>query len=94
MSTWAVVVAAGSGDRLAQRVPKAFVGLAGRPLLAESIERLEASGWVDAIIVVVPEGWEEPAILLSEELGAGKVTQAVTGGATRAQSVQIGRAHV
>ena len=94
MSTWAVVVAAGSGDRLAQRVPKAFVGLAGRPLLAESIERLEGSGWVDAIIVVVPEGWEEPAILLSEELGAGKVAQAVTGGATRAQSVQSGMAEV
>ena len=94
MSTSAVVVASGSGVRLAQRVPKAFTGLSGRPLLAESIERLEASAWVDAIIVVVPEGWEEPAILLAEELGAGKVAQAVAGGPTRAQSVQLGVAEV
>ena len=94
MSTWAVVVAAGSGERLAHGVPKAFVRLAGRPLLAESIERLEASGWVDAIVVVVPEAWEEPAILLAEELGAGKVAQAVAGGPTRAQSVQLGVAEV
>ena len=42
MSTWAVVVAAGSGERLAQAVPKAFAPLGGRPLLAESVERLDA----------------------------------------------------
>jgi 2-C-methyl-D-erythritol 4-phosphate cytidylyltransferase len=94
VSTWAVVVAAGSGERLAQGVPKAFARLAGRPLLAESIERLDASDWVDAIIVVVPEEWEEPAILLAEELGAGKVAQAVAGGPTRAQSVRLGMAEV
>ena len=67
---------------------------AGRPLLAESLERLEASDWIDAIVVVVPEGWEEPAILLAEELGAGKVAQAVAGGPTRAESVRLGVAEV
>jgi 2-C-methyl-D-erythritol 4-phosphate cytidylyltransferase len=45
-------------------------------------------------VVVAPEGWEEPVILLAEELGAGKVTAAVTGGATRAESVRIGLADV
>jgi 2-C-methyl-D-erythritol 4-phosphate cytidylyltransferase len=94
MTTWAVIVAAGSGDRLAADRPKAFVGLGGRPLLAESLERLERSDWVDAIVVAAPEGWEEPAILLAEEVGAGKVAQAVTGGATRAESVRLGVAEV
>src|SRR5262245_2400777 len=94
MSTWAVIVAAGSGDRLAADRPKAFVGLGGRPLLAESLERLDRSDWVDAIVVAAPEGWEEPVILLAEEIGAGKVAQAVTGGATRAESVRAGVAEV
>ncbi len=89
MTMWAVLVAAGSGDRLAADRPKAFVRLGDRPLIAESLERLERSDWVDAIVVAVPEGWEEPAILLAEELGAGKVSQAVTGGATRAESVRL-----
>jgi len=89
MTTWAVIVAAGSGDRLAADRPKAFVGLAGRPLLAESLERLDRSEWVDAIIVAAPEGWEEPAILLAEEVGAGTVAQAVTGGRSRAESVRL-----
>jgi 2-C-methyl-D-erythritol 4-phosphate cytidylyltransferase len=89
-STWAVVVAAGRGDRLGLDRPKAFAKLGGRPLLAESLERLEGSDWVDSIVVVAPEEWEEPSILLAEEIGAGKVTACVTGGATRAESVRAG----
>jgi 2-C-methyl-D-erythritol 4-phosphate cytidylyltransferase len=93
-ATWAVIVAAGRGDRLGVDRPKAFAKLNGRPLLAESLERLEGSDWVDAIVVVAPEEWEEPVILLAEELGAGKVTACVTGGATRAESVRAGVADV
>jgi 2-C-methyl-D-erythritol 4-phosphate cytidylyltransferase len=94
MSTWAIIVAAGRGDRLVADRPKAFARLGGRPLLAESLERLDRSDWVDGIVVVCPEGWEEPAILLAEEVGAGKVAQAVTGGATRGESVRLGMAEV
>ena len=90
MSTWAVLVAAGRGERLGGDRPKAFAPLCGRPLLAESLERLEASDWIDAIVVVAPEGWEEPSILVAEELGCGKVSSTVTGGASRAESVRLG----
>lgn len=93
-STWAVVVAAGRGDRLGLDRPKAFAKLGGRPLLAESLERLEGSEWVDSIVVVAPEEWEEPSILLAEEIGAGKVTACVAGGATRAESVRAGVAEI
>lgn len=93
-STWAVVVAAGRGDRLGLDRPKAFAKLGGRPLLAESLERLEGSAWVDSIVVVAPEEWEEPSILLAEEIGAGKVTACVGGGATRAESVRAGVAEI
>ena len=91
MSVWAVLAAAGSGERLGLDRPKAFANLRDRPLLAEPLERLEACDWIDSIVVAVPEGWEEPAILLAEELGAGKVVACVTGGATRAESVRAAR---
>ena len=94
MSTWAVLVAAGRGERLGGDRPKAFAGLGERVLLAESLERLEGSEWIDGIVVVVPEDWEEPAILLAEELGAGKVSAVVTGGETRAASVRAALAEV
>jgi 2-C-methyl-D-erythritol 4-phosphate cytidylyltransferase len=64
--------------------------LGDRPLLGESLERLDASEWIDAIVVAAPPGWEEPAILLAEEIGCGKVSAAVAGGATRAESVRAG----
>src|SRR5262245_12819830 len=90
MSVWAVIVAAGRGDRLGVDRPKAFARLAGRPLLAESLQRLEDSDWIDAVVVAAPPGWEEPAILLAEELGAGKVVACVTGGERRVDSVRAG----
>jgi len=83
-------VAAGTGERLGGDRPKAFAPLAGRPLLAESLERLEASERIDAIVIVAPPEWEEPAILVAEEVGAGKVVACVAGGSTRAESVRIG----
>ena len=81
---------AGEGRRLGSDRPKAFVALGGRPLLAESLERLDRSDWIDSIVVVAPPGWEEPAILLAEELVVSKVGAVVTGGATRAESVRAG----
>jgi 2-C-methyl-D-erythritol 4-phosphate cytidylyltransferase len=94
MSVWAVIVAAGRGERLGLDRPKAFAKLNGRPLLAESLERLEWSDWVDSIVVAAPPDWEEPVILLAEELGCGKVVAVVPGGESRAASVRAGLAEV
>ena len=94
MSVAAVLLAAGAGARLGVDRPKAFARLGERVLLAESLERLEASEWVDTIVLAAPPGWEEPAILLAEELGAAKVAACVTGGATRTESLRIGLGEV
>lgn len=91
---WAVLVAAGRGERLGGDRPKAFVRLGELPLLAEPLRRLDESEWVDAVVVVCPPEWEEPTILLAEELGASKVSACVPGGATRTESVRIGVAEV
>jgi 2-C-methyl-D-erythritol 4-phosphate cytidylyltransferase len=54
------------------------------------LRRLDESAAVDGIVVVAPMGWEEPAILLAEQIGASKVSACVPGAATRAGSVQAG----
>ena len=94
MSVWALLVAAGTGERLGGERPKAFVGLGELPLLAEPLRRLDESGWIDAIVVAAPLGWEEPAILLAEELSTTKVVAVVAGGAIRAESVRAALAEV
>src|SRR4051794_41125815 len=72
----ALVVAAGSGERLGAERPKAFVVLAGRPMLEWSIEALRASG-IEEIVVALPPGHDPPA-----------GTTGVEGGATRSASVR------
>src|SRR6516162_8483604 len=94
MSVWAILVAAGRGERLRLDQPKAFAKLGDDPLLAEPLRRLDESEWVDAIVVVAPPEWEEPAILVAEEIGASKVAACITGGATRSASVRVGLAEV
>jgi len=92
MSVWVILVAAGRGERLGLDRPKAFANLGDEPLLAEPLRRLEACPWIDAIVLVAPPGWEEPAILLAEEEGCGKVRACVTGGEERSDSVRAGLA--
>jgi 2-C-methyl-D-erythritol 4-phosphate cytidylyltransferase len=94
LSAWAIVVGAGDGARLGADRPKAFVALGDRVLLAHSVELLEEHPAINGVVLVVPEGWEEPASLLADDLAAGKVTAAVAGGATRAHSVAAGLAEV
>jgi len=75
----AVIAAAGSGERLGAGGPKAFVPVAGRPMIEWSIEAFRASAAVSAIVVAVPPG-QGSAL-------AGLDLRLVEGGATRAQSV-------
>jgi len=84
----AVVVAAGAGTRMGLGVPKAFIPLAGRPMIAWSLATLRASADVTRIIAVVPSGGEHEARAALGAAGAG--VHMVPGGASRAESVLAG----
>lgn len=71
----ALLVAAGRGERLGARGPKAFVMLAGRPLYEWSLEALYAAPSVDHVVVAVPE----------DVVG---IDHSVVGGASRSESVR------
>ncbi|OBC04493.1 2-C-methyl-D-erythritol 4-phosphate cytidylyltransferase [Mycobacterium sp. 852013-50091_SCH5140682] len=84
MTTVAVVPAAGSGERLGAGRPKAFVKLAGRPLLEHALDGLRASGVIDAVVVAVPPGLTDEAKLIF-----GGAAEIVAGGADRTESVRL-----
>lgn len=81
-----VVVAAGSGERLAARHPKALVRLAGRPLLAHALAGLAAAGLPPPVVVHTP-GQGEAFALAAGDLA---IRGLVPGGATRTASVAAG----
>jgi len=74
-----VIAAAGSGERLGAGGPKAFVEIAGRPMLSWALEAVRAAEGVDEVVVAGPPGEEERIA----DLGV----VAVAGGEHRSQSV-------
>jgi 2-C-methyl-D-erythritol 4-phosphate cytidylyltransferase len=89
LETWAIVLGAGSGDRLGADRPKAFVRFAGGTLIAASLEAFELHPGIDGVVVTIPEGYEEHIGLVADDIGAGKIATAVPGGPSRAESVAI-----
>ena len=91
-----VVVAAGSGTRLAQGAPKAFVAVAGRSILERSLESIFASADPVQVVVVVPAALvDESRALVDSVAGpASGYASVVSGGASRQASVAAGLARV
>jgi 2-C-methyl-D-erythritol 4-phosphate cytidylyltransferase len=80
----ALLVAAGSGERLGAGRPKAFVELAGRPMLAWSVDALRAAGIAEIVVAVPP-----PDLAAGrDDLVALDDLATVPGGATRSESVR------
>jgi 2-C-methyl-D-erythritol 4-phosphate cytidylyltransferase len=87
----ALIPAAGRGQRMGRDVEKQFLQLAGKPLLAHTLARFEATSGIDVIVVVVPPGREAYcAQEIVEAEGFRKVTHIVAGADTRQRSVTAG----
>jgi 2-C-methyl-D-erythritol 4-phosphate cytidylyltransferase len=91
MRVAALVLAAGRGERLGAGQPKAFLPLAGRPLLVHAVEALAACARIDAIVPVLPaaevarlSGWAW------SDGAARKLVAPVAGGAERQDSMRAG----
>lgn len=91
MSVTAIIVAAGSSERLGGGLPKQFRLLGGKSVLAHAVDALANHPAIAAVRVVIAAGQEEDA---REALGGREVGEFIIGGATRSESVQRGLAAV
>src|SRR3954470_2416691 len=90
MSVAAVVVAAGRGSRVGGEIPKQYRALAGKPVIVHALEKLLAAPLVDCVLPVIhPDPRFEDAVPHLQTT-AGKLLPAVSGGATRQESVRRG----
>jgi 2-C-methyl-D-erythritol 4-phosphate cytidylyltransferase len=89
-----ILVAAGSGERLAAGVPKAFAPLCGESLLAHALRGIFGCAEVGHVIIVSPlshvEHCRDVAGGTNGTDGGKPRVDVVTGGATRTASVQAG----
>lgn len=88
----AVIVAAGKGSRMRSSVSKQFLPLAGKPILAHTLERFERLPQVASVVLVTGQDDLERCRRIVHDCGLGKVAAIVAGGAERQDSVRRGLA--
>jgi 2-C-methyl-D-erythritol 4-phosphate cytidylyltransferase/2-C-methyl-D-erythritol 2,4-cyclodiphosphate synthase len=91
MTTTALIVAAGKGERLGGGLPKQFRALGGKPMLRRAVEALIGHRAVGSVRVVVGSGQQELAQAALSGLDVGEL---IEGGAERADSVRAGLTRV
>jgi 2-C-methyl-D-erythritol 4-phosphate cytidylyltransferase len=89
VSTCAILLCAGRGERLNADVPKAFVPLAGRPLFTWSYEALHRCDAIDGIVLVGPARTLRE-LLAASGMPATKLVAVTEGGEQRQHSVGRG----
>ncbi len=91
MKTVAVIPAAGFGLRMGGKGPKQYMALAGRPIIAITLEKFNSCSLIDSIILVVPaDSMDFCRKEIVEACNLHKVHNIVAGGARRQDSVRNG----
>ena len=91
MKVSAVIVSAGKGHRFMNGKKKQFLPLAGKPVLARTLDPFERCPLVNAVVLVVGQG--DLGFCLKEiveKYGYRKVSRVVPGGENRQESVKHG----
>lgn len=90
MKSGVVLVAAGSGRRFGQSLPKQFLSIAGKPLFLHSLDVFNKCPRVKEIVVVVAKCFFHKVTKRVERLGTRKTIKVVLGGSFRGASVRNG----
>lgn len=84
----AIIVAAGSGERLKSDIPKQFLEINGKPVIVHTIDRISAAPSIDSVILVLAS--ERVAEFEARRSEFRKLIAVVKGGRSRAESVLNG----
>ncbi len=86
----AIILAAGSGQRMGQEIPKQFLPVYDKPVLLYTLEGFEKHPEIDAIEVVCLDGWHDVVRAYARQFGIGKLQWIVSGGTTGQESIRNG----
>ena len=90
----AVIIAAGSGRRMGQDVPKQFLNVYDKPVLMYTLAGFQKHRQIDAIEVVCLDGWHDMVWAYARQLGITKLKWVINGGATGQESIRNGVEHL
>ncbi len=88
--TTAIILAAGSGSRMGQDIPKQFINVYDKPVLLYTLEGFERHPQIDAIGLVCLDGWHDVARAYAKQFNITKLRWIVSGGGTSQESIRNG----
>lgn len=86
----ALIMAAGTGERTHQDIPKQFLNVYDKPIIIYTLEAFQKHPDVDAIIVSCLHGWEEILWAYAKQFKIHKLKWVVPGGATGQETARNG----
>lgn len=90
MSTVALLLASGKGQRTRQDIPKQFINVYDKPIIIYTLESFQNHPEIDAIFVVCLDGWQDILRAYSRQYNITKLKHIVNGGATVQESTRNG----
>jgi 2-C-methyl-D-erythritol 4-phosphate cytidylyltransferase len=87
---YVIIIAGGVGSRLGAKVPKQFVEVLGKPIIAYTMEHFQNHPEIDAIELVCVDGYQERLKDIAEKYGITKVIKIVKGGSEYERSIMNG----
>lgn len=90
----AIIIAAGSGQRTGQDIPKQFLNVYDKPVLIYTLESFQKHPQIDAIELVCLEGWRDVARAYAKQFDIDKLRWIVSGGDTAQESIRAGVYHL
>ena len=78
--TYCILMAGGVGNRVGAGVPKQFVSVLGKPVIAYTMQKLQQCSDIDAIELVCVDGFQDKLKRIADENGIVKAFKIVTGG--------------
>ena len=88
--TTAIILAGGTGSRIGADIPKQFIKIMGKPILAYTLEVFQSNQNIDAIEVVCHRDWMEETKAICRDYGITKFCYLTEGGETFQDSVMNG----
>lgn len=87
---YVIIIAGGVGSRLGAKVPKQFVEVLGKPIIAYTMEHFQNHPEIDGIEMVCVDGFQEYLQGIAEKFGITKVMKIVKGGSEYERSIMNG----
>lgn len=88
--TLAIIIAAGSGSRMGQDIPKQFINVNDKPVLLYTLEGFQNHPEIDEIEVVCLDGWLDFVKAYANQFNIDKLKYITVGGKTGQESIRNG----